>query len=581
MPDPKNERQARLSEAPRAPDAATVMHGRGSDPRTERFGSPDDGLRSPRLPPEGRETDEDLRLPTVRRLEDERPLAEGGMGVLTVAKDRSIGREVAVKTLHRHLSAEAPVRHLFLREAQVMGLLEHPHIVPVYDVGEREDGRVCLLMKLIDGRTLSSMVRAVPKGPFDTGTLYVLLEIVTKVCDALSYAHDRGVLHLDVKSANVMVGEYGQVYLTDWGIARYESPSAPPAVKNAGSVPAPPAVKNAGSVPPPASEALNMVIGTLAYLSPEQARGERSTLDARADVFLVGAMLYEILARRPPYPTKDPSEAIALALSATFPSPTAVAGAASVPAELARIVHRAMAKERADRYPTVRALRDDLVRFLRGGAEFPRQTLKAGAVIVREGDPGDAAYIVAEGECDVRKRVAGGTVTVKILGPGDVFGEMAILTAGPRTATVVAKTDVTVLVLTAQVLEDELAALKPWMATLLRTLARRFRESDQKRVTALTAPSPIKLANYVFMKLSTWGTPAPGGGRMIVWSSLARDIEQDLDVPALSAWQLVAIFGLFELDIYADAVIVRDEAKARAFLAAELGLPTAAPGPGT
>jgi len=441
-----------------------------------------------------------------------------------------------------------------------MGLLEHPHIVPVYDVGEREDGRVCLLMKLIDGRTLSSMIRALPKGPLDTSTLYVLLEVLTKVCDALSYAHDRGVLHLDVKAANVMVGDYGQVYLTDWGIARLEAPGGAPA-------------EGRVSIPPPASEAVSgIVIGTLAYLSPEQARGERATLDARADVFLVGAMLYEVLARRPPYPTKDPNEAVALALSATFPSPTSVSGAAAVPAELERIVLRAMAKDRDDRYPTVRALRDDLVRFLRGGAEFPRQHVAAGSVIVREGDAGDAAYIVAEGECEVHKRVAGGTAVVKVLGPGDVFGEMAILTAGPRTASVIAKTDATVLVLTAQALEDELAALKPWMATLVSTLARRFRDADQKRVTALTTPSPVKLANFVFMRVVTWGSPAPGGGKTFPWSRLAKELETELEVPALSAWQLVHILGLFELDIYADAVILRDEEKARTLLERELRL---------
>jgi CRP-like cAMP-binding protein len=135
----------------------------------------------------------------------------------------------------------------------------------------------------------------------------------------------------------------------------------------------------------------------------------------------------------------------------------------------------------------------------------------------------------------------------------------------------VAVEDTTVLVLTSEALEDELAALKPWMASLLRTLARRFREADQRRVTALSAPSPVRLANYIFMKLSTWGTPAFGGGRQVAWSSLAKEIEEQLGVPALSAWQLVSLFGLFDLDIYADVVVMRDEAKARATLAAELG----------
>jgi serine/threonine-protein kinase len=561
------------SEREREAPPPTVMHGRGNEQHTERFGSPFEPEKSPALPPEARDEDDDLRRPAVRRLSDERALAEGGMGVITVARDRSLGREVAVKTLHRHLSAEAPVRRLFLREAHVMGLLEHPHIVPVYDVGEREDGRVCLLMKLIEGRTLSSMVRALPKGPFDTGTLYHLLEVVTKVCDALSYAHDRGVLHCDVKAANVMVGEYGQVYLTDWGIARFEAQS-PLTVSGAG-------VHGESILPPaPHGEATQeVVIGTLAYLAPEQARGERSTLDARADVFLVGAMLYEILARRPPYPTKDPNEAIALARSCTFPKPSAVTSAAAVPAELERIVLRAMAKERADRYPTVRAMRDDLQRFLRGGAEFPREHVAAGTVIVHEGDPGNAAYIVAEGKCEVRKRVPGGTTVVKELGPGDVFGEMAILTAGPRTASVVAVEPTTVLVLTAEALEDELAALKPWMATLLRTLARRFREADQKRATALTAPSPVRLANYFFTRLATWGVPHEGGGVSLAWSQLSRELEAELNVPALSAWQLVSLFRLFELDVYADKVIMRDPVKVRAFLAKELRIEQPPPTP--
>ncbi|HQY61676.1 MAG: cyclic nucleotide-binding domain-containing protein [Myxococcales bacterium] len=541
--------------------APTVIHGRPGEPLTERFGSPH---ASPRLPDDAREPGEGLRLPSLLRLGEERALAEGGMGVITVAKDPLLGREVAVKTLHRHLSAEPPVRRLFLREAHVMGLLEHPHIVPVYDVGEREDGRLALVMKLIEGRTLASMIRALPKGPIDTGTLYVLLEVITKVCDALSYAHDRGVLHCDVKPSNVMVGDYGQVYLTDWGIARFEA-SGRPSVPSGDRPDSPP------SNEPTDDPAPNVVIGTLAYLSPEQARGERSTLDERADVFLVGAVLYELLARRPPYPTREPAEAVAQASACAFPPPSAVAGAASVPAELERIVLRAMAKERGERYASVRGLRDDLSRFLRGGAEFPRQVFRAGDVIVREGDAGDAAYIVAEGLCDVRKRVAGGTAVVKTLGPGDVFGEMAILTAGPRTASVVAVEDTTVLVLTSEALEDELAALKPWMASLLRTLAKRFREADQRRVTALSAPSPVRLANYIFMKLSTWGTPAFGGGRQVAWSALAKEIEEQLGVPALSAWQLVSLFGLFDLDIYADTVVMRDEAKARATLAAELG----------
>jgi signal transduction histidine kinase len=109
------------------------------------------------------------------------------------------------------------------------------------------------------------------------------------------------------------------------------------------------------------------------------------------------------------------------------------------------------------------------------------------------------------------------------------------------------------------------------MATLLRTLAKRFRDSDQKRATAMSTPSPLRLASYVFMRLVAFGQPAPGGGRTIPWSRLARELENDFAVPALSAWQLANLMQLFELDIYADAVILRDEEAARARLARDLG----------
>ncbi len=537
--------------------AKTVMLGRGTEPMTERFGSPTTG--GGRLPAEEASVEVgDLHRPTLRRLDDERPLASGGMGAISVAHDRALGRQVAVKTLHGHLATDISMRQLFLREARVMGLLDHPHIVPVYDVGEREDGRLSLLMKLVEGRTLASMIHALPRGPIGTSTLYTLLDVVTKVCDALAFAHDRGVLHCDIKPSNVMVGDYGQVYLTDWGIARFEA--SPPRTHR--------------GAPGLGDDSQNVIIGTVGYMSPEQARGERGSLDARADVFLMGAMLYEVLARRPPYPTRDQAEAIALASACSFPPPRAIAGEGVIPTELERIVLRAMAREPFDRYGSIGELRDDLLQFMRGGSEFPSETYGPGALILREGDQGDAAYIVAAGRCEVRKKLSGGGQSVvKVLGPGDVFGEMAILTSSPRTASVVATRETTVLVLTAKALEAELAALKPWMATLLHSLAKRFREADIKRATALAVPGSLQLANQIYMQLRTWGTPATGGGLQVPWSTLSLDLEATFAVPALSIWQLVASLQLFELDVQGDTVTLRDVARAEAFLTHELGKP--------
>jgi eukaryotic-like serine/threonine-protein kinase len=516
---------------------------------------------------------EQVRRRSADRLEVETRVAAGGMGSIDIAVDRALDRRIAVKTLHPHLrSSESTVR-MFLREARLTGLLDHPHIVPVYDLGERDGGQLFFAMKLVEGQTLAALVRALPRGVLDTATLYMLLDVVAKVCDALAFAHSRGVLHCDVKPANVMVGEFGQVFLMDWGIARLvtHTTNAPAPLIEDAAAPLPP---HPTEPPPPSryprtAATDNSVIGTPCYMSPEQARGDRKRLDARSDVFLLGAMLYELLTHRPPYVSKDRGETLALAASGTFPSPRKIAGDAAVPLELERIVMRAMAKRPDDRYPTIAALKEDLVRFMRGGAEFPRSSFHPGDAIVREGEPGSAAYILVEGRCEIRKDTPNGTQTLQTIGPGTVFGEMAILTQGPRTATVVAIEPTTVLVVTSQVLEQEMAALKPWMATLLKSLATRFRDVDtQARNTHATSPTPTRLANQILMTLTTWGEEDGNGGRSLAWSTLVTDLEAQLGLPPVALLGVIARYGLL-LDVEHDRLTAPDLEALRAHVRSE------------
>jgi eukaryotic-like serine/threonine-protein kinase len=494
----------------------------------------------------------EMRKRPADRLDIEGRAASGGMGSIDIAVDRALDRRIAVKTLHQHLRSDDAAVRMFLREARLTGLLDHPHIVPVYDVGERDEDSLYFSMKLVEGQTLSALVRALPRGPLDSATLYGLLDIVTKVCDALAFAHSRGVIHCDVKANNVMVGEFGQVYLMDWGIARLVSTEVAP-----GSVPD---FTKAARVR--ASTTDNSVIGTPCFMSPEQARGDRGTLDARSDVFLLGAMLYEILTRRPPYPTKDRTETLALAAAGVFPPPRKVAGEVAVAPELDRIVMRAMAKAPEGRYPSVSALREDLVRFMRGGADFPRRTFQAGTFILREGEEGDAAYIVVSGKCEIQKELPGGPEVLQTVGPGAVFGEMAILDAGPRTASVVAIEDTDVLVVTSRVLDQELAALKPWMATLMKSLAARFRNIDAAhRATYVGSTSgtisPARLANQVLMHLATWGDLGANGERSTSWKTLARELEAQLGAPPLAIFGVAGRYGLL-LDLEKDLVTIAD-----------------------
>jgi serine/threonine-protein kinase len=356
----------------------------------------------------------------------------------------------------------------------------------------------------------------------------------------------------------------------DWGIARLVAVAADPKLS---ITPPPRAEARRGQRATGATD--NSIIGTPCYMSPEQARGYRKKLDVRSDVFLLGAMLYELLTHRAPYVSADRSETLALAAAGVFPNPRKVAGDAAVPLELDRIVMCAMARDPADRYASVRALKEDLVRFMRGGAEFPRRSFERDDIIIREGDPGDAAYIIVEGRCAVQRETPAGTHTLRVIGPGDVFGEMAILTEGPRTATVVAVEPTTVLVVTSQVLEQEMAALKPWIATLLKSLAGRFRDVDTMRRTSHAAsPSPARIANLMLMLVTTWGEEVSPMGeaepaRSMRWSALAPELEAHLGALPLAAFATIARYGLV-LDVEGDRLTIPSPSALRARLASDL-----------
>lgn len=499
-----------------------------------------------------------VRHPAAARLERETRIASGGMGSIDVAIDRALDRRVAVKTLHAHLRAEPRAVRMFLREARLTGLLDHPNIVPIYEFGER-DGNLFFAMKLVEGKSLADVIRALPRGALDTATLFAVLDMFAKVCDALAFAHSRGVLHCDVKPANVMVGDFGQVFLTDWGIARHIGVTDEPQ----GIIDLAPRNDELG---PPSSAASTSILGTPGYMSPEQARGNRQSLDVRSDVFLLGALLYEVLARRPPYATADRAETLALAAQARYAPPRTVVGEAAVPLELERIVLRAMAPAPKDRYASVAALKDDVVKFMRGGAEFPRRSFAAGEAIVREGEPGEAAYIIVDGHCDIMKS----SQVVQRLGPGAVFGEMAILTRGPRTATVIAAEPTTVLVVTSAVLEQEMAALKPWMATLLESLAHRFRDADKaERTSTPRMLSPGRIVHQVLMTIETSGERDAAGALSMPWSVLLADVEAQLGFRSEVLVRALCVYAI-EVDLQADRIVICDPVALRTRLRADL-----------
>ncbi len=400
--------------------------------------------------------------PSDKRLTDAAPIGEGGMATVESVFDRAVRRKAARKVLLSNRETQLAAVQAFVNEAQITGQLDHPNIVPVYDFGRNEDGRLFFTMKLLTGRTLADVVRELPAGPPARATLFDLLEIGLKICDALAFAHQKGVVHGDVKPENVMVDRFGQVYLVDWGAAVSSTQSRAPERRDE-------------PVSTSFEQDASNVIGTLAYLSPEQAVGK--SLDERTDVFALGALLYYVLAREPPYRDCTVKEALEFARKAEFPPLRESASASALPRELVRIVGRAMARNPEDRYQKITELKSDLVAFVRGGT-LPRVRFKSGEHIVREGDTGDRAYFIVSGSCEVRKQTDGSQERIRVLEAGECFGETAILATSPRTASVVALEDSVLEYISGEELLEEVDAMKPWMGSLLRSLAEWFRERE-------------------------------------------------------------------------------------------------------
>jgi serine/threonine protein kinase len=234
---------------------------------------PDEGSRQP------------ASLTIADRYEIGEMIARGGMGEVYAAIDRALQRDVAIKLVRADLVGTAAATR-FLAEARILGQLQHPGIPPIHDVGVLPDGRPFLAMKLIKGRTLAALLKERPTPVED---LDRFVHVFEQICLAVAFAHAQGVIHRDLKPANVMVGSFGEVQVMDWGLAKPVRALVDAAIAADGSAPGFAATQHGA------------VLGTLPYMPPEQARGEIDRLDARSDVFGLGAILCVILTGKPPY----------------------------------------------------------------------------------------------------------------------------------------------------------------------------------------------------------------------------------------------------------------------------------------
>jgi serine/threonine-protein kinase len=292
-----------------------------------------------------------------------RPHAQGGLGEVYVARDEELNREVALKRIQAPYADDCESRARFLMEAEVTGGLEHPGVVPVYGLGHLDDGRPFYAMRFIRGESLKRAIadfhqaEGSGRDPGDRSlALRRLLGRFIDACNAVAYAHSRGVLHRDLKPGNIMLGPYGETLVVDWGLAKaMDRPQEPgPAAREATLRPA----SGSGFEP----TRMGAAIGTPAYMSPEQAAGRLDELGPASDVYSLGATLYCLLTGRAPVEDSDAAGAVAAVLRGSIVPPRRVK--ADVPRALEAICLKAMAARPADRYPTPRHLADELEHWL-------------------------------------------------------------------------------------------------------------------------------------------------------------------------------------------------------------------------
>jgi eukaryotic-like serine/threonine-protein kinase len=311
------------------------------------------------------------------RYEELKLLGAGGVGEVLKVQDNDIQRPVAMKRLLPEMrSASTMVR--FMSEIRTVGRLEHPNIVPIHDVGIDDKGQYFFVMKYVDGETLETIIERLVAGDADYHRRYPFtkrVQIFTGILDAMSYAHANGIIHRDIKPANIMVGPYGEVVVMDWGLAKR--------IRGEGDLPA-----SLRDAPVPAAEPeggtargdlfktrVGSLLGTPAYMSPEQARGQHDTLDERSDVYSLTVMFYELITLSHPLAGKNTLPDMLAAIVDEEPTfapmlpPHPAQG--GIPGELGWFFFKGLQKNPAARYQTIHEMIDRLTQ--RGEGNIPVQ----------------------------------------------------------------------------------------------------------------------------------------------------------------------------------------------------------------
>lgn len=408
-------------------------------------------------------------------------IAGGGMGVIYKVFDKELHRNLAMKVLKakHNLPAEEMevISQLFCEEAQITAQLEHPNIVPVHDIGVLADGNIYFTMKIVAGEALSVILKRLQREDpqyRQKYTLTKLLIIFRKVCDAVAFAHSRNVIHRDIKPDNIMIGCYGEVILMDWGIGKFMG------TKNLSPDEARANIYSLRTCKDFHNTETGTIMGTPFYMSPEQVLGNNESIDKFSDIYLLGATLYQILTLVPPHTGSDRKTLFTNIVQGKLIHPQERSPAQQIAKELCRITMKAMARDKQDRYQSIQELCHDIDAFLQGDIMSMPLQFRRGEFLIHQGKIGTEGYVLLKGKVEVFQNIGNKKILLTTLQPGDIVGEMAIISSDKRTADVVASEDTEVLVINEEQIREVLKRVPPWLEKVLSKLVERLKIANGK-----------------------------------------------------------------------------------------------------
>lgn len=395
------------------------------------------------------------------------------MGAILKVLDQDLQRVSAMKVILPKFKSNEDTLSDFVTEAKITGLLEHPNIIPVHELGLMADTGLFFTMKLAQGESLNDILTEVKQGNEEyvrKYNTYHLLNIFRKVCDAVSYAHSRNIIHQDIKPHNIMVGQYGEVLMMDWGIARFVGDSEDEEDEVMREV--------RDDILRFSKGKDDIIKGSPTYMSPEQVIGDPRLLDKQTDIFLLGSTLYHIFTLEAPFFGKDIYEILRNAETGNLIPPEARNPSRQIPEEVCRIIMKAMGHRKEDRYQTVEDMAQEIDDLISGKwSQQEKRIFLAGEMLMREGETGDEAYLILDGKVQVVKETGGHRVVLATLKEGDIIGEMSLISEDKvsRSASVEAIEATEVAVLTKNVVSQNLKKLPRYMEKIVSTLTERLR----------------------------------------------------------------------------------------------------------